>query len=72
MCSTVFKIVSINWRSTLAKNSDGSDRVVGCGAPAGALAASLALARVCAAAGSDDKVRLKVGSIGEGEWIEYG
>eukprot|EP00965_Chrysotila_dentata_P088730 2929151-Pleurochrysis_carterae.AAC.1 len=54
-------------RSSLRVAMYGSDSVVGCEAPAGALAASLALARVCAAAGRDDKARLKVGSMGEGE-----
>eukprot|EP00965_Chrysotila_dentata_P099691 3294832-Pleurochrysis_carterae.AAC.1 len=48
-------------------DSDGRDSVVGCEAPAGVLAASLALARVCTAAGRDDRARLKVGSMGEGE-----
>eukprot|EP00965_Chrysotila_dentata_P043406 1443350-Pleurochrysis_carterae.AAC.2 len=49
--------------------SDGSVRVVGCEDPS---AAVLARARVCAAAGREEMLRLNVGSTGEGEWRGYG
>eukprot|EP00965_Chrysotila_dentata_P075315 2487342-Pleurochrysis_carterae.AAC.1 len=59
-------------RSSLRMVTYGRVREIGCGMPAGTLAASLALARIRTAAGIDERARLNVGSTGEGKRSEYG